>query len=466
MMATFLSDGRRLGFRSRKGTRIISTITKVGKATPAISGGKRESSSCRPRKYQGALEGLGVMPGFALPSKGACNQIETMITKTVMATATMNSLKTNSGKETTISSSLSSRTVDGTSACRRRCSTRSRAAIRSFASVAMAKLQPPAEAVFSDSPEVDDHQQERRQRQPHDVQHVEAQQRIVTDHAPADQQIAGVRSGDGRVLCHVGPHRDGPDGQLVPGQQVAGEAQQQRDQQQQGADAPVELARLLVGAGQKDARHVEPDRDHHRVRRPTVHVADDAAEGDHELQVAHVLVGVLRGGHVIEHQEEPGDGQHDKEEEGQSAEAERVRHPDPGAPYADRVDVEEEVRECGAGRDLVGERKTVAEDRANHLADDGEHLVQRRTDNGHEPSWLADQTFRRNERSTITERSIKSFPSGATSTWTRSIGRGAGPKKLTASRKYRLPWQGHLKPGSAGLALVASWPVSGSLEIE
>src|SRR3984893_4731612 len=214
MIATLRSDGRRLGLRSRNGTRIMSTITKVGKATPAISGGNRESSSCRPRKYQGAFEGLGVIPGLAWPRRGACSQIETMIRKTVIATAAMNSLKTNSGKETTISSSLSSRTVDGTSACRRRCSTRSRGAIRSFASVAMATLQPPAEAVFPDSPEVDDHQQERRQRQPHDVQHVEAQQRIVTDHAPADQQVAGVRPGYGRVLRHVGPHRDGPDREL------------------------------------------------------------------------------------------------------------------------------------------------------------------------------------------------------------------------------------------------------------
>src|SRR5438067_3024437 len=99
MMATFRSDGRRLGLRSRNGTRIIRTITKVGKATPAISGGKRESNSCRPRKYQGALEGFGVMPGFACPNNGACNQIETSNRKTVIATAAMNSLKMNSGKE-------------------------------------------------------------------------------------------------------------------------------------------------------------------------------------------------------------------------------------------------------------------------------------------------------------------------------------------------------------------------------
>src|SRR4029077_16119751 len=211
---------------------------------------------------------------------------------------------------------------------------------------------------------------------------------------------------------------------------------------------------------------MEPDGDHHRVGRPAVHIADDAAEGDDELQVAHVLVGGMGRGDVVEHQEESGNGQHDEKEERQPAEAERVRHPDPGAAHADRVDVKEEVGEGRAGGDLVSERKTVAEDRADHLADDGEHLVQRRTDYGHESSPLADQTFRRNVRSTTTERSINSFPSGATSRWTRSIGRGAGPKKLTASRKYRLPWHGHLKPFRAGLAFVACWPVSGSLEIE
>src|SRR6202035_4146774 len=118
-----------------------------------------------------------------------------------------------------------------------------------------------------------------------------------------------------------------------------------------------------------------------------------------------------------------------------------------------------------AGGDLVRQRQAMTEDGTDHLADDGEHLVQRRSDYGHESSPLADQTFRRNARSTMTERSTNSFPSGATSRWTRSIGRGAGPKKLMASRKYRLPWQGHLKPGSAGLAFVACWPVSGSRAI-
>src|SRR2546430_9437851 len=103
MIATFRSDGRRLGLRSRKGTRIMSTMTKVGKATPAISGGNRDSSSCKPRKYQGAFDGVGVMARVAWPRRGACNQMETKIKKTVIATAAMNFLKKKSGQEKIIS---------------------------------------------------------------------------------------------------------------------------------------------------------------------------------------------------------------------------------------------------------------------------------------------------------------------------------------------------------------------------
>jgi len=66
------------------------------------------------------------MPGLAWPSKGACNQTETRIKKAVMATAAMNSLKTNSGKGDDHLVLAVVAAVDGTSTCRRRCSTRSR----------------------------------------------------------------------------------------------------------------------------------------------------------------------------------------------------------------------------------------------------------------------------------------------------------------------------------------------------
>ena len=39
--------------------------------TPAIEASKKTSISCRPRKYQGAFEGLGVRTGLAGSSSGA-----------------------------------------------------------------------------------------------------------------------------------------------------------------------------------------------------------------------------------------------------------------------------------------------------------------------------------------------------------------------------------------------------------
>jgi hypothetical protein len=44
---------------------------RVGKTTPAIHGSKYTNSSCRPTKYHGAFEGLGVLFGSAMGSKGA-----------------------------------------------------------------------------------------------------------------------------------------------------------------------------------------------------------------------------------------------------------------------------------------------------------------------------------------------------------------------------------------------------------
>src|SRR5579864_5988619 len=46
--------------------------------------------------------------------------------------------------------------------------------------------------------------------------------------------------------------------------------------------------------------------------------------------------------------------------------------------------------------------------------------------------------------------STRICPSGASSIFARSIGRGAGPSKLIPSLSYPLPWQGHLNLFSLG----------------
>src|SRR5438034_1600722 len=50
---------------------IKPTMISVGNTTPAIQGSKYTSNSCKPTKYQGALEGLGVLLGSASGSRGA-----------------------------------------------------------------------------------------------------------------------------------------------------------------------------------------------------------------------------------------------------------------------------------------------------------------------------------------------------------------------------------------------------------
>ena len=109
---------------------------------------------------------------------------------------------------------------------------------------------------------------------------------------------------------HVGSDGDGPEAELVIRQQVAGERQQQREHQQDDADRPVELPRLLIRSGQKDAEHMELNRQHHRVRRPTVHVAQQLAVRDVGCQVENVAEGLHLRRVVVKHQQNAGPGQH------------------------------------------------------------------------------------------------------------------------------------------------------------
>ena len=75
-------------------------------------------------------------------------------------------------------------------------------------------------------------------RQHRHVQHVEAQQRFLADGGIAQQQELDLLADQRRVAGDRGADRDRPEGQLVPGQQVAGEAQEQRQQKQQRRPAP------------------------------------------------------------------------------------------------------------------------------------------------------------------------------------------------------------------------------------
>ena len=59
-MANLRSSGLWEGFLSVKGARISPKMPMPGMVTPATMGWNIVSSSCRPRKYQGAFDGFGV----------------------------------------------------------------------------------------------------------------------------------------------------------------------------------------------------------------------------------------------------------------------------------------------------------------------------------------------------------------------------------------------------------------------
>ena len=67
------------------------TRIRLGKTTPANQGSKYTSISCKPRKYQGALDGFGVAAAFAGSSNGACKAIPHNTRNAVKATMQINS---------------------------------------------------------------------------------------------------------------------------------------------------------------------------------------------------------------------------------------------------------------------------------------------------------------------------------------------------------------------------------------
>src|SRR5437899_1356707 len=76
---------------------------RPGMVTPATMGWNIVSSSWRPRKYQGALDGLGVRLKLAVASNGALTKAENTSRKAVMARLATNSTTSRWGHTCTLS---------------------------------------------------------------------------------------------------------------------------------------------------------------------------------------------------------------------------------------------------------------------------------------------------------------------------------------------------------------------------
>ena len=155
---------------------------------------------------------------------------------------------------------------------------------------------------------------------------------------------------------------------MIPGQQIAGERQAQSQQQQQHADHPVELARLLVRAGVEHPAHMQKDADHHAVRRPAMHVAQERPHEDDKLKILHVLVSLRRVGTVIAHQRYPGGHQDEKEKEGDEAQVKRVPELQILFLHLGRMDMQPHVEKDQFGLSLVGGERIPPHDRLPDFA--------------------------------------------------------------------------------------------------
>src|SRR6266540_2983415 len=210
--------------RSKYGMAAKKPRAMVGRRTPAHALSMCSNSSCRLRKYQGALEGLGVTSVLARFRRGALIRTERMTKVIVNRTAEMNSTKTRSGQTRT--SSSRSRFGRGRAAPGARPGT-------GGASIAMGGKglleRPRHAAVAADPPEVDGHENSGQQRQSDDVQGVEADERVGTDLVAAEDDELRLVAEVGCRARDAVADGDGPECKLVPRKQVTGEREHQRE---------------------------------------------------------------------------------------------------------------------------------------------------------------------------------------------------------------------------------------------
>jgi hypothetical protein len=94
---------------------------------------------------------------------------------------------------------------------------------------------------------------------PEHVNGKESRQRCAADDVASEHQARDRVTHDGRSDRLLGPDDHRPDAILIPPQPLARELHQQPRRHQERAGQPVQFARELIGAGQKDADRVEPD---------------------------------------------------------------------------------------------------------------------------------------------------------------------------------------------------------------
>ncbi len=140
--------------------------------------------------------------------------------------------------------------------------------------------RPFVDAEVKNHPHVDGDESEQKAGNDEDVQREEARERWSADDGAAEHQVDERAADPGNAAHDGSADAEAPVGVLIEAQDLAGEGHAEREEQQEDADDPGELARIFVGAEEEDLHHVDEHDGDHEVRSPAVNGAQKPAEGD------------------------------------------------------------------------------------------------------------------------------------------------------------------------------------------
>src|SRR6202030_1846701 len=98
-------------------------------------------------------------------------------------------------------------------------------------------------AVLLHTPEMNSDKQERDERENHDMKHIKPEQSVFSDDVSAEENKTHFVANQGHRGNDVRADSDRPKGKLIPRQEIARVAEEQRDQKKHDTDHPVELMR-------------------------------------------------------------------------------------------------------------------------------------------------------------------------------------------------------------------------------
>ncbi len=282
-----------------------------------------------------------------------------------------------------------------------------------------------SDAVLPEESDVRDHERDERKREEPDVERVKAGEREAPELGPALDDLLHPRADPRHRPGDVHLHSPRPVPFLVPGQEVSGDGEAERQPEEREPEEPVHLARALVCAEDRDLDEVRPEQHDHRIRAEVMQPTDDPAGGEAVRDVVDAGPGGGGARRVRGHEEEPRDDLKRKEDGERAPEDVRPARP------ADHRLVEQLANEVAVADPLLQPRFGAREGAGARTLFRHGHPIASRSAAPMRNFWKSTAT---NPRSTL-------VASG-------SIPRGVGPPVLAPSEAKVESWHGQVKEPS------------------